>query len=366
MAASVITLTTPNASARRFKLVFLVALTVTAVFLPVQSSHATFSGDNGRIAFRRFLNNDRTWGAVFTIRPNGTGEVQITHPPMGYVDRNPDVSPDGTRIVFERESVDCGSSCFVDDVFVVNADGSHLTRLTGVGSPNGTCLPDGGQCNGMPAWSPDGKQIVFSRASGPVVNDTVQRQALYIMDANGSHITRITQQNLPATGEDTDPQWSPNGEKILFQRRNVRTARPADGVAIWTINLRTGHERRVTPYRLRAGDTPDWSPDGQHILFHDNVDIADRSANLYTIEPDGTHLKQLTFASGGLIQYLGSSYSPDGKWITFGRRPATGGPDADAADVYVMRVNGTDKEKVTHTVLYDSYPDWGPSTNSTH
>jgi len=83
----------------------------------------------------------------------------------------------------------------------------------------------------------------------------------------------------------------------------------------------------------------------------------DVSANLYTIHPDGTHLRQLTFAVGGALQYLGSSWSPDGKRITVGRKPATGGT---AADVYVMRANGTHIRPVTRTLLYDSYPDWGP------
>ncbi len=85
------------------------------------------------------------------------------------------------------------------------------------------------------------------------------------------------------------------------------------------------------------------------------------SANLYTIRADGHHLKQLTFASGGLIQYLGSSYSPNGRFITFARRPATGGDAANAADVFIMRVNGTGERPVTRTVAYDSYPDWGSS-----
>jgi hypothetical protein len=85
--------------------------------VPVQ---ATFPDDNGRIAFRRFLNEDRTTGAVFTIRPNGTRERQVTIPPQGYVDRNPDISPDGKRIAFEREGVDCGPDCSYDEIFVVD------------------------------------------------------------------------------------------------------------------------------------------------------------------------------------------------------------------------------------------------------
>ena len=137
---------------------------------------------------------------------------------------------------------------------------------------------------------------------------------------------------------------------------------PPDGFALWIIDLPTGHEHRVTPYDLSAGDTPDWSPDGRRILFHSNVNgPPDVSANLYTIRPDGTNLRQLTFALGGLLQYLGSSYSPDGEKITVGRRPATGGVNAD---VYVMRADGTHLTQVTRTELYDSYPDWGPAPDS--
>jgi TolB protein len=323
--------------------------------VPVQ---ATFPDDNGRIAFRRFLNEDRTTGAVFTIRPNGTRERQVTFPPEGYVDRNPDVSPDGQRIAFEREGVDCGPDCSYDEIFVVDADGDHLTQLTH-NAPGTVCGDAGGFCNGSPAWSPGGQFIAFRRASGPVVDDLIQNQGISVMNADGTGIHPVTQTVDPAQGEDTDPQWSPDGSQLVFQRNNVRGALPQDGVALWIIDLATGLEHRVTPYELMGGDTPDWSPDGNRILFHSNEGgPPDVSANLYTIRPDGTGLQQLTFAEGGLLQYLGSSYSPDGEKITFGRRPATGGVNAD---VYVMRVDGSHVKQVTKTELYDSYPDWGPA-----
>lgn len=332
------------------------------VVVPAAPAAATFHAKNGRIAFRRFLNEERTWGAVFTIRSDGSGERQITNPPEGFVDRNPDVSPDGHRIAFEREQVVCDLVCS-DEIFVVDTDGSHLTQLT-FNAPNTDCGVEGGTCNGSPAWSPDGDKIAFTRLSGPVIDDLLQEVGIYVMDDDGSNLRQITQKADPALGEDSDPQWSPDGRSIVFQRFNVRTAQPVDGVALWIVNLRKGGERQLTPFDLRAGDTPDWSPDGKRILFHSNVGGPDTiSANLYTIRTDGTDLRQLTFAAGGTIQYLGSSYSPDGKMITFGRRPETGGTNAD---VFVMRVDGTHEQAVTRTVLYDSYPDWGPAPGDDH
>lgn len=321
---------------------------------------ATFDDANGRIAFRRYLDDDRTWGALFTIRPGGTGERRVTRPPKGYVDRNPDVSPDGRRIVFQRQGVDCGQGCFSDEVWVVNTDGTGLQVLTQQPVPGANC-DTGGYCDSAPAWSPDGSMIVFSRAFGPVRRGLIERAALWTMGADGSDPQRLTQDDLPATGEDSEPQWSPDGDQILFQRWNVRAARPRSGVALWILDLDTGRERRITPFRLRAGDTPDWSPDGRRILFHDNLEGPEGvSANLFTIRPDGTRLRQLTFAADGITQYLGSSYSPDGTKIAVGVRLPTGGTETGAADVFVMRVDGSHRRHVTRTGRYDSYPDWGP------
>lgn len=331
-------------------------LVARAVALPATPASATFHDKNGRIAFRRFLNEERTWGAVFTIKPDGTKERQVTFPPEGFVDRNPDVSPDGRRIAFQREAVLCDVAC-TEEIFVVDADGSNLTQLTS-NPPNIDCDDAGGTCNSTPAWSPDGKHIAFSRASGPVIDDFLAEVRIYVMDADGSHLRQITKGDQPALGEDAEPQFSPDGRSMVFQRSNVRTATPQDGVALWIIDLRTGRERQLTPFDLSAGDTPDWSPDGKRILFHDNqFGPSDVSANLYTIRADGTDLRQLTFAQNGEKQYLGSSYSPDGKFIVFGRRPETGGTNAD---IFIMRTDGTHEHAVTQTVLYDSYPDWGP------
>ncbi|MDP9220506.1 MAG: hypothetical protein M3P23_08200 [Actinomycetota bacterium] len=345
-----------------WKSVAALALGVALLATTVTPASATFSGDNGRIAFRRYFDADRTRGAVFTVRPDGSGERQVTYPPAGYLDDDPDWSPDGRQLAFIRVNKNgCGTDCLYASLFVVNADGSHLKQLTS--STPGVDCANGGGCAAGPAWSPDGKTIAFQRQTGPLVDDEWTETAIYIIGADGSGLTQVTQKVHPTTGFDDAPQFSPDGRTLAFERNNIRGALPLFGVAVFTVGVDGRHERRLTPWSLRAGDTTDWSPDGQRILFESNEEgPSTKSANLYTVRKDGTDLRQLTFAHGGTVQYFASSYSPDGRRITFARTPGIG-PDGNA-DVYTMNVDGTHVRRVTNNALWDSRPDWGPAPNN--
>ena len=64
-----------------------------------------------------------------------------------------------------------------------------------------------------------------------------------------------------------------------------------------------GRDHRITPWRLRAGDTPDWSPDGKTVLFHSNQNgPPEISGNLCTVRASGDHAKKLTFATARVRQ----------------------------------------------------------------
>ena len=295
---------------------------------------------NGDIVFRRYFDDTRQWGALFSVSPNGTGLRQLTHPPRGILDSEPVWSPDGKRIAYEHGR---GNKTLV---YLANADGS------GAG-PLGACT---GLCAGQaaPAWSPDGSKLALGL--GPRIG----HESVWIVSATGTGLEQLTQRNRPATDtsmNDTDPSWSPDGTKLVFVR-HMPEPRPRGRLAIFVINADGSGERQLTPWALRAGNHPDWSPDGKRILFLSNVDGGpDALTDIYTIRPDGTGMTRLTHAQAGQ-EYLSSAFSPDGGWITFGM---VGGPAKDAtAAVYVMRANGTGIRGVTRSTLWDSAPDWRP------
>src|SRR5262245_35979885 len=84
-----------------------------------QPAYATYPGQNGRISFRRYLNEHHTWGAIFTINPDGTHERQVTHPRRGVLTWQQDWSPNGRWIAYQREG---GPGPF-DDIFKIRANG---------------------------------------------------------------------------------------------------------------------------------------------------------------------------------------------------------------------------------------------------
>ncbi len=311
------------------------------VLLSAPPAGATPPGENGRIAFRRYFNQSHTYGAIFTINPDGTGLRQVTHPRKGVLDTQPDWAPNGRWIAFER------LSSHSERLFKVRADGTDLSMLSvPCGTPN--CPPDND-----PAWSPSGKQIAFDHAYGPVVHETVAHLGLFVMRADGTHVRQLTEKATPTKYEDTSPQWSPDGSHLVFQRLNKATGK----LAVFTVRLDGTHPRRLTPWRMDAGGGADWSPNGRWILFQSH-EPHDRQDNLFMVHPNGTDLHRITHTFGGTYTWYKQTFSPDGTMITVSRGPAVGA--AGNPDVYVMNLDGSGLLAVTRSTPWESAADWGP------
>jgi Tol biopolymer transport system component len=336
-------------------LVAIVAVVSAGVVVSV--APATQPGENGSIAFRRYLDAKQTRAAVMTIAPDGSSERQLTHPPKGTLDDLPDWSPDGTRLVFSR--------CPADNVchlMIVNADGTGLRELTPAcpSPPGPKGLPRGCQDAANPSFTPDGEHILYTRATGHVRTfpkfdtDVIQHSAIVMIGADGTG-ARVILRLRPYTGDANNPQLSPDGRTVVFEKATSPLAHPRLQHAVFTVGADGRGLHRVTPLKLRGGDGPDWAPDGSRILFRSNEDVGDfEKSQLYTIRADGSGLTKITHVGGG-TKLLSASFSPDGTRIVFAMAPKNKLPD-----LYTMAADGSDVVRVTRNPKWDSRPDWGP------
>jgi TolB protein len=307
----------------------------------VPPAFATFHGRNGRIAFRRYLNESQTRGALFSIRRNGTGLRQITDARRRIVTDEPDWSPNGRWIVYQVEKKSGFSR-----LFKIRASGSNRTYLsTGCGRRCG---------DGYASWFPGGKRLAFQRETcGAGSHNLI---AIYVMRADGSHARRVTHENATcATShryEDSAPTVAPSGKRLAFERIDHKR----DKIAIFIIRLNGTGARRVTPWRIYAAQ-PDWSPNGRLLAFR-TQDQSETRGNIALVHPNGKGLHRITHSRESKHKWLSCSFSPNGKKIQAGRLPGRG--SAGNADIYVMNLDGSGRRNVTTSSGWESASDWGP------
>lgn len=177
---------------------------------------------------------------VMDLDPNG--EPSRLHRITNDIENeaDPSWSPDGTRIVYQREGE--GTS----DIAIVPAAGGQPIHLT----------DDGRSWN--PGWSPDGSLIVFS-APSPEDEDNFD---LWVMRPDGSHRRTL----LDSGGNDYLPVWSPDGSRIQF------TSDVAGNRDVWVADADGSGLRSLTPGSFDRDDSWGWSPDARFVFF-----ISDRS-----------------------------------------------------------------------------------------
>jgi len=187
-----------------------------------------------------------------------------------------------------------------------------------------------------PAWSADGKRIVFYFGSG-------NSEGIYVMKADGSDITQLT---FRTSGEpDQYPSWSPNGKHIVFQRCSFDTG---GGCDIYTMRSDGTGLVQLT-YGGLSQDAV-YSPDGTRIAFDS---IRTGNGDIYVMDRDGTHVVQLT--SQGISQ-IGPDWSPDGSKIAFFTTNAVG----LRGDIWVMNADGSNQVNLTMSSHNEQDPVWSP------
>lgn len=309
-----------------------------AVFGPAAPAGATFPGRPGPIAFERIVNEDTT--QIFSVARPGAKARKLSSGGSGF---NPDYSPDGRRLVFERRF----GGVRPDAIVMMGSDGSSpaIVKTTCSADP---CLGDN-----SPAWSPDGNRLVFERAFGPIVEDNAAGLDLVTANVDGTGEQVLLHfRSLEAEGKEPhDAQWSPDGSRIAVSILNTK-AKPRNGSAIYVLDADGSNLRRITPMRLNAGN-PDWSPDGKRIVFNSSYE-GQAAVEIYTVRPDANGLRRLRREPTDSFS-LAPVWSPNGKRIAFVHGTRTQRPH-----IWTMTSNGKALRQVTRGPKPDFQPDWGP------
>ncbi len=216
------------------------------------------TGD-GKIVFTSQITTSVGTGkALFIMNADGSNITQLSKNPTDFAtfDTEPELSRDGSKIVFTREHSVNGS--YNIDIYSMNADGSNVVQLT-----------SNAVTDSVPSWSPDGAKIVFEQ------NFSRGNREIFTMNADGTNQIRITSN----TFDDLAPAWSPDGAKIVYESIN------ASGYSgIFIMNPDGSNRTQLTNAGVGVDDfTPAWSPDSSKISFSRRLSYPSGNFDIFTM-----------------------------------------------------------------------------------
>ena len=257
-----------------------------------RDEHSPLLSQNRRLV--AFLTGTGNTSALEVMNADGSERTQIAN---GELLSDQRWSPAGERMVFlgkqdDRKSVMVGytdgsgsgllTSIEADEVGDWARNGEYVAFALREWDGQGIYVrnPDGvnelrlsDQPDYSPRWSPSSRQIAFlsTRDGNP---------ELYVMDADGTNVTRLTN----TEGAEYDITWSPRGRRILFVSEQ-------DGnPEIYSVASDGSDMTRLT-YNTVVDNQPVWAPSGQKIAF---VSYLDGDADIFVMDADGSNQKRLT------------------------------------------------------------------------
>jgi Tol biopolymer transport system component len=268
---------------------------------------AAFPGRNGRLALERRNPDCRDVSGLFSVRPGGRDLRQLTSwGCRGPFHFGPAWSPDGRWILY-READESASAPLVA---MMRPDGSDRTE---VGRLAVTSY----------SWAPDGRRLSWDFDDGIFVGTLDKPREQRIAQGEGS-------------------AWAPNGQRLAVAQNCVD---PFFCTRLALFDAETGVHQR-TLIRNQGARSPDWAPNGRRIAYlgtgHRDAENAS-NYDVYVMRSDGRKRRRLTRGLG--VSEV--AWSPDGRWIAFtAPAPST----ENRRDLWLMRPDGSDKRRIVKNV----------------
>lgn len=209
-------------------------------------------------------------------------------------DESPAFSPDGRLIVFSGNR-DPGTERRGTHLYAMNSDGSGLRQLT-----------DGSTFDSNPSFSPNGRLVVFGRG-----NPQSRTSEIFVIGIDGSGLRQLTDD----ANSDYDPTFTPNGRRIVFVSDRQSSGR-RDRSNIFAMNP-DGSDIRMLIGGPRSEYDPDVSPNGRSIAFASN---RDHGPNVFVARLGGGKVRKLTNSRRDCFSgacYANPAWAPDGRHIAF-------------------------------------------------
>ena len=256
-------------------------------------------------------------------RADGARRVEITG--LGGSLQNPCFSPDGQRLAITQwTSKYNGGPAVVHTV--PRAGGAPLARLS-VDDADSVNMP--GSC-----WNRQSGLVVFS-------SDPVDRDQAFVVPGEGGEPRSVT--GPPEVV--FEPTFSPDGQWIVYESH-----RNGERGEIWKVRLDgTGYTRLTSGRNDRQ---PNWSPAGDRIVFQRH---GRGPTDLWTVSPDGGAPRQVTRTPD--LEETDVSFSPSGRYLVY----SSDGDEVDVASLFTIRVDGRGRKRLTRAKgIYDGAPAWSP------
>ena len=238
---------------------------------------------------------------------------------------NPEISPDGKRVVYEVSRTNWDDNAFERDLWIVATEGGEGHQLTASKKSSTNA-----------AWSPDSKWIAFlSDRPGQISGTPEGKKQVYIIAADGGEARQLTKVE---TGVN-NLAWSMDPKKLAFSAEDPEPKAIKDRKEkygeyevvhadynmshLWTLEIPADETAAVPePKRLTEGAAFSvgefaWSPDGTRIAFTAQRDpdlISSETADIYVVTVNGGKIKKIVNTPG---PDRNPKWSPDGKQIAF-------------------------------------------------